>query len=52
MDLGRLDKSNLKNVAMGDGDFECVAVLQEHTQDVKHVVWHPNQDVGLAISLV
>lgn len=30
---------------MGDGDFECVAVLQEHTQDVKFVKWHPNQDI-------
>jgi cytosolic iron-sulfur protein assembly protein CIAO1 len=29
-----------------DDDFECVAVLQEHSQDVKTVVWHPHEDVG------
>jgi hypothetical protein len=28
-----------------DGDFECAAVLMEHTQDVKAVAWHPNEDV-------
>ena len=25
-------------------EFECVAVLQEHTQDVKMVAWHPVHD--------
>lgn len=29
-----------------DDDFECVAVLQEHSQDVKAVVWHPHEDVS------
>lgn len=28
-----------------EDDFECLAVLQEHTQDVKMVKWHPNDDV-------
>jgi WD40 repeat protein len=35
---------------MGDGDFECVAVLQEHSQDVKFVKWHPNEDVLVSCS--
>jgi WD40 repeat protein len=26
-------------------DFECVAVLNGHTQDVKCVKWHPTEDV-------
>ena len=28
-----------------DNEFECAAVLQEHTQDVKSVLWHPFNDV-------
>jgi WD40 repeat protein len=28
-----------------EAEFECVAVLQEHTQDVKRVLWHPKADV-------
>ncbi|KAJ9077156.1 cytosolic iron-sulfur protein assembly [Entomophthora muscae] len=28
-----------------DGTFECLSVLQEHTQDVKMVVWHPQLDL-------
>jgi cytosolic iron-sulfur protein assembly protein CIAO1 len=28
-----------------DSDFECAAVLMEHTQDVKAVAWHPHEDV-------
>ncbi|KAI8873676.1 WD40 repeat-like protein [Ramicandelaber brevisporus] len=31
-----------------DGDFEVLSVLQEHTQDVKMVVWHPTSDACLA----
>ena len=42
---GKVEISWGLSIAMGDGDFECVAVLQEHTQDVKHVVWHPSEDV-------
>jgi cytosolic iron-sulfur protein assembly protein CIAO1 len=30
-----------------DGEFECAAVLMEHTQDVKAVAWHPREDVNL-----
>eukprot|EP00298_Acanthocystis_sp_HF-20_P006265 c16176_g1_i1.p1 GENE.c16176_g1_i1~~c16176_g1_i1.p1 ORF type:complete len:351 (-),score=165.93 c16176_g1_i1:29-1048(-) len=26
-------------------DFECVSVLQGHSQDVKHVVWHPHTQI-------
>ncbi|KAM7080692.1 putative cytosolic iron-sulfur protein assembly protein CIAO1 isoform 2-T2 [Ciconia maguari] len=26
-------------------EYECVSVLNSHTQDVKHVVWHPNQEL-------
>ena len=33
------------SLAMGDCDYECVAVLQDHTQDVKMIVWHPHEDV-------
>lgn len=29
-------------------EYECVSVLNSHTQDVKHVVWHPNQEVRAA----
>jgi WD40 repeat protein len=32
----------------GDVEFECVAVLQEHGQDVKRVRWHPREDVLLS----
>jgi hypothetical protein len=31
---------------MPDSDFECAAVLMEHTQDVKAVAWHPREDVS------
>ena len=27
-------------------EYECASVLHHHTQDVKKVVWHPNQEVG------
>lgn len=27
---------------VGEADFECVTVLQGHTQDVKALLWHPN----------
>ena len=29
-----------------EDEYECVTVVNSHTQDVKHVVWHPNQEVG------
>ena len=28
-----------------DNDFECAAVLQQHSQDVKFVAWHPHDEV-------
>src|SRR5277367_5242926 len=28
-----------------DDEFECLAVLQEHTQDVKSVTWHPSEPI-------
>lgn len=30
-----------------EDEYECVTVVNSHTQDVKHVVWHPTQEVGL-----
>lgn len=32
-------------LVVGDSDFECLSVLQEHEQDVKMVQWHPNEEV-------
>ena len=32
--------------AMEDDEFECVAVLHGHTQDVKMVAWHPQHSVS------
>lgn len=31
--------------AVGPADFECLAVLMEHSQDVKCVTWHPTDEV-------
>jgi hypothetical protein len=31
-------------------DFECVAVLNGHSQDVKCVTWHPTEDVLVSTS--
>lgn len=31
---------------MDDDNFETIAVLQEHTQDVKCVKWHPEEEVS------
>lgn len=33
--------------AVGPAEFECLAVLMEHTQDVKSVTWHPSEEVRL-----
>jgi hypothetical protein len=35
--------SNLDNEE--ENDFACAAVLTTHTQDVKHLKWHPQKDV-------
>jgi hypothetical protein len=29
-----------------DSDFECIAVMMEHSQDVKTLSWHPKEEVG------
>lgn len=29
-----------------DEEYECVTVLNAHTQDVKHVAWHPKKEVA------
>lgn len=31
-------------------EFECISVLQGHTQDVKMVLWHPFVDVLVSVS--
>jgi WD40 repeat protein len=31
-------------------EYECVAVLQGHTQDVKMVQWHPILDILVSVS--
>ena len=33
-----------------DDQFECSSVLTVHSQDVKHVVWHPHKNVSSATS--
>ena len=33
------------SVVQEDDEFECLAVLQEHTQDVKSVTWHPSEPI-------
>lgn len=30
---------------VGDSDFECLSVLQEHTQDVKMVLFNPQREM-------
>lgn len=30
-----------------EDEYECVTVVNSHTQDVKHIVWHPTKEVGL-----
>lgn len=35
---------------MPGNEFECVSVLQGHTQDVKMVKWHPTMDVLFSCS--
>lgn len=29
-----------------EDEYECVTVVNSHTQDVKHIVWHPTGEVG------
>ncbi|CAK0792916.1 unnamed protein product, partial [Prorocentrum cordatum] len=39
------DKSVFIYEVSKDFEYDCVALLQSHTQDVKMVRWHPEQDV-------
>ncbi|GAA5890572.1 hypothetical protein JCM8208_004919 [Rhodotorula glutinis] len=39
------DKSVWVWEAVGPADFECLAVLMEHSQDVKCVKWHPTDEL-------
>jgi len=39
-------------VTDGDAEFECAEVLTGHTQDVKHVQWHPTDDVRSRVSRI
>lgn len=32
-----------------DAEFECMAVMMEHDQDVKCVSWHPTEEVDFAL---
>jgi hypothetical protein len=36
-------------VVQPDSDFECIAVMMEHEQDVKCIAWHPHDEVGFGI---
>eukprot|EP00474_Spongospora_subterranea_P000633 CRZ01091.1 hypothetical protein [Spongospora subterranea] len=40
----------LMSTVTEDGDFECISVLQGHSQDVKCVRWHPTQRMLLSSS--
>jgi WD40 repeat protein len=33
-------------VVQPDSDFECIAVMMEHGQDVKSLAWHPHEEVS------
>lgn len=33
-----------------DGEFECIAVLHGHSQDVKNVKWHPTKEILFSCS--
>lgn len=35
-------------IVQPDSDFECIAVMMEHSQDVKHLAWHPHEEVGVS----
>lgn len=39
------DRSAWVWVVDEEDEFECVSVLNSHTQHVKHVVWHPSQEL-------
>lgn len=33
-------------IVQPDSDFECIAVLMDHSQDVKSIAWHPKEEVS------
>lgn len=33
-----------------DDEYECAAVLNSHSQDVKHVTWHPDKPLAVSAS--
>jgi WD40 repeat protein len=37
----------LTDIVQPDSDFECIAVMMEHGQDVKCLAWHPHEEVSL-----
>lgn len=36
----------LIRVVQPDAEFECLGVLMHHSQDIKHVAWHPKEEVA------
>ena len=34
-----------------DAEFECMAVMMEHSQDVKCVSWHPTEEVVFPLAV-
>ncbi|GJJ10550.1 hypothetical protein Clacol_004777 [Clathrus columnatus] len=34
-----------KILVQPDAEFECLGVLMHHTQDIKHVAWHPKEQI-------
>lgn len=46
------DKSVWVWESVGPSEFECLAVLMEHTQDVKMVSWHPEEEVRFHVSFL
>ena len=49
-----LEKCETRQIWVYDAEdtdeYECVALLQSHSQDVKSVRWHPEQDVLFSCS--
>lgn len=44
------DKSVWIWEVVAGNSFDCVSVLQGHTQDVKMVKWHPTEDILFSCS--
>lgn len=43
--LACVDNTLHREYDEGEGDYECVTVLSDHTADVKTVRWLPHKDV-------